>query len=71
MCYGPNGEAVATQPRFTHFTGATLGVLPLDYYHYYYHYYNYNTYYYYYYYYYNYYYYNHNNNYCYIRCSNY
>nr|KAG5693200.1 hypothetical protein BaRGS_014090 [Batillaria attramentaria] len=23
------GEAVATQPRFTHFTGATLGVLPL------------------------------------------
>nr|KAG5700353.1 hypothetical protein BaRGS_029605 [Batillaria attramentaria] len=29
MCYGPNGEAVATQPRFTHFTGATLGMLPL------------------------------------------
>nr|KAG5686086.1 hypothetical protein BaRGS_015789 [Batillaria attramentaria] len=24
MCYGPSKEAVATQPSFTHFTGATL-----------------------------------------------
>nr|KAG5696298.1 hypothetical protein BaRGS_027908 [Batillaria attramentaria] len=29
VCYGPNGEAVATQPSFSNFTGATLGVLPL------------------------------------------
>nr|KAG5687562.1 hypothetical protein BaRGS_022866 [Batillaria attramentaria] len=25
MCYGPDGKAVATQPSFAHFTGATLG----------------------------------------------
>ena len=28
VCYGPNGEVVATQPRLIHFTDATVGVLP-------------------------------------------
>nr|KAG5707666.1 hypothetical protein BaRGS_031048 [Batillaria attramentaria] len=27
VCYGPNGEAVATQPSFTHFTGHMLDTL--------------------------------------------